>query len=212
MELRIVGSELELAEFLKALGTSKVIAKAVTVTDDKPKVGTKPKAKTKAKASSKHVDAKYLANKYGLTDQSIRSYARTGMPYQKIKGKLKFDEAEASAWIDKYIAEHPSKTRGMKYDMSKSKIKTESDYTKWKHRISEIARNSGLNEGKLLSATYKYMTKNYGIVWDQLGKDFYATNKRRATSTLELAYDFELKHPAYANLLEGCMDSVIKCM
>ena len=208
MELRIVGSELELAEFLKALGTSKVIAKAVAITDDKPKAKAKPKAKVKTGL----VDSKYLANKYGITTQSVRLYAKSGMPYKMVDNNYRYNEAEASAWIDDYIAKHPCKIRGIKRDKKTSKIKTESDYTKWKRRISEIARNSGLNEGKLLSATYKYMTKNYGIVWDQLGKDFYTTNKRRATSTLELAYDFELKHPAYANLLEGCMDSVIKCM
>ena len=208
MELRIVGTETELAEFLKALGTSKVIANAIV-----------DKSKTVPKAKTKFVDTKFLANKYGLTGQAIRNYVKRGMPHKMIDNSYQYNEADASAWIDNYISTHESKSRGKKYrskDISANtkiqikKINDISDYTKWRRNISVICRESGMDEGKLLSQTYKYMTKNYGIVWEQLAKDFYKTNGRKPASTLESAYALEKSNSVYTNLLEGCIDTVIK--
>ena len=208
MELRIVGTEQELAEFLKALGTSKVIANAIV-----------DKSKAVPKAKTKFVDTKYLANKYGLTGQAIRNYVKRGMPHKRIDNSYQYNEADASAWIDNYISTHESKTRGKKYrnkDVSANtkiqikKTNNFSDYTKWRRNISAICRESGMDEGKLLSQTYKYMTKNYGIVWEQLAKDFYKTNGRKPASTLESAYALEKSNSVYTNLLEGCIDTVIK--
>lgn len=104
MELKIIGTETELAEFLKALGTSKVIANAIV---------DKPKAVSKAK--TKFVDTKFLANKYGLTGQAIRNYVKRGMPHKRIDNSFQYNEADASEWIDNYISTHESKSRGKKY-------------------------------------------------------------------------------------------------
>ena len=203
MELRIVGTETELAEFLKALGTGKVIAKSITTTNSKA-----------INVPQKTVTTSYLAKKYNVTPQCIRTYIKVGMPSKKNGNTFEYNEADACAWIDDYITTHKSKTRGVKYNKAKSKIKIKesnpSDYTKWRRNISNICRDSGLDEGKLLSKTYQYMTKNYGIVWEQLRKDFYNTNKRRPASTLELAYALEHSNNVYTNILEGCIDTVIK--
>lgn len=198
MELRIVGTQEELAEFLKALGTGKVIAKSITTTNSKA-----------INVTQKTVTTSYLAKKYNVTPQCIRTYTKVGMPSKKNGNTFEYDEADACAWIDDYIVKHPSKTRSTKYGTRKQ-IKEVSDYTKWRRNISNICHSSGLDEGKLLSETYKYMTKTYGIVWEQLRKDFYNTNKRRPASTLELAYALEHSNNVYTNLLEGCIDTVIK--
>ena len=215
MELRIVGSEFELAEFLKALGTGNVMAKAIVVEDTEPKkTTTKPKA-----TSRKKIGTKALAKKYNLTEQAIRNYARLkGMPYKKDKNGYVFNEAEASAWIDEYMSKHKCANRGTKYGARKKSVKTTpvftkgdiSDYTKWRRNISAICKASGMDEGKLLSNTYKYMTKVYGIVWTQLNKDFYQMYHRKPVSTLEVAYALEQNNKVYAKLLESCLDTVIK--
>ena len=67
-----------------------------------------------------------------------------------------------------------------------------------------------MDEGKLLSNTYKYMTKVYGIVWPQLNKDFYQMYHRKPVSTLEVAYALEQNNKVYTKLLESCLDTVIK--
>ena len=221
MELRIVGNELELAEFLKNLGNSNNLNKVVMVDENKSEA-TKVIRKYK-KAKSRYVDTKYLANKYGLTTQAIRMYAKEqGMPHKIAKNKsYQYDEVEACEWIDNYIATHVNKTRGMKYNTNKSKpsaipkmeIKKPiivSDYTKWRRNISSICKASGIDEGKLLSNTYKYMTKVYGIVWDQANKDFYKSEGRKPISTLEVIYKMQQNNKVYTNLLEGCLDTVIK--
>lgn len=223
MELRIVGTELELAGFLKNLGNSNNLNKVVMVDENKSEATNVTRKYKKAK--SRYVDTKYLANKYGLTTQAIRMYAKEqGMPHKIAKNKsYQYDEVEACEWIDNYIATHVNKTRGMKYNTNKSKpsaipkmeIKKPiviSDYTKWRRNITDICRKSGIDEGKLLSQTYKYMTKNYGIVWEQSNKDFYQKNGRKPMSTLETAYSLEQSNKAYAKLLEGCLDTVIKSM
>ena len=206
MELRICGSEQELAKFLKALGAGEVIAKVVKTTDDKKK--TLPVAKR----SKKTVSTGYLAKKYNVTPQCIRTYAKAGMPFKKDGNVLAYDEVEACVWIDNYMATHVSKNRGSKYSKTKSEIKKESDYTKWRKNISEICRNSGFDEGKLLSLAYKRMTRIYGVVWEQLYKEFYQTHGRKPVSTLEVAYSLEKGNSVYTNMLEGNLDAVIKEM
>jgi hypothetical protein len=54
------------------------------------------------------------------------------------------------------------------------------------------------------------MTKVYGIVWDQANKDFYKSEGRKPTSTLEVIYKMQQNNKVYTNLLEGCLDTVIK--
>lgn len=204
MELRIVGTETELAEFLKALGNGKVIAKTL-VSEVKPK---------KKVTNPKLVDTKYLVDKYGITGQTVRNYTKIGMPYQKVDKSYQYNETEACAWIEEYQAKHECITRGKKhkthYAKTKKQIKCESDYTKWKSELTEMCRAKGKDEGKMLSLVFKYMTKNYGIVWDQVKKDFKATNGYYPQSTTRMAYWLELNQPVHKNLVAACLDSVLK--
>ena len=216
MELRICGSEIELAAFIKALGST------ITIEGTMPKIEAKvepikvEKAKPKAIASTPKVmiGSVALGKKCGITSQTIINYTKKGMPYVMDGQKFMFDEAVAMAWMKKYQSKHPNKARGKKYDKSAStKIKVtvnESDFTKWKKNITTICRESGINEGKLLSLAYKRMTKNYGIVWEQLAKEFYQANDRKPVSTLELAYALEQSKSVYKNLLESNIDAVVK--
>ena len=204
MELRIIGTEHELAEFLKALGSGKVIAETL-VSEVKPK----PK-------SNKLVDTKYLASKYGLSCQAIRNYARAGMPFKMVDNNYRYNESDACVWIDNYILTHTSKSRGKKYHTkaisanAKAKIKNESDYTKWKSELTEMCRAKGKDEGKMLSLVFKYMTRNYGVVWDQVKKDFKEANGYYPQSTTRMAYWLELNQPVHKNLVVSCLDTILK--
>lgn len=201
MELRICGTEQKLAEFLKALGTAKVIANAVV---DKPKAV--PKTKTK------FVDTKYLANKYNITGQAIRNYVKKGMPHKMVDNSYQYNEEESSAWIDNYISTHESKTRGKKYTSANTKkqIKTGTEYAEWKSALIKTCRDMGKDEGKMLSLTFKRMTKVYGIVWDQVKKDYKAINGYYPRSTTQMAYWLETSKPVYKNIVSSCLDTVLK--
>ena len=206
MELRIVGTEQELAEFLKALGNGKVIAKTLASSTKPKKTVVKPKL----------VTTKHLADKYGITQQAIRNYAKAGMPYKMVDNSYRYNETDACKWINNYMKEHESKSRGKKYHTkavsanAMKQIKNESEYTKWKSELTEMCRSKGKDEGKMLSLVFKYMTKNYGVVWDQVKKDFKATNGYYPQSTTRMAYWLELNQPVHKNLVAACLDTVLK--
>ena len=216
MELRICGSETELAAFIKALGST------ITIESTMPKIETKvekiesvkvEKVKPKAIAPTPKImiGSVALGKKCGITSQTVINYTKKGMPYVMDGQKFMFDEAVSMAWMKKYQSKHPNKARGKKYASTKIKVTVnESDFAKWKKNITTICRESGINEGKLLSLAYKRMTKNYGIVWEQLAKEFYQANDRKPVSTLELAYALEQSKPVYKNLLESNIDAVVK--
>lgn len=61
----------------------------------------------------------------------------------------------------------------------------------------------------ILEQTYKYMTKKYGIVWDQERKEYKEKYDTQNVTTLELAYELEQKNAANKNLLKTCIESVL---
>lgn len=210
MELKICGTEQELAEFLKALGTAKVITKAVV---DKPKVVAK---NAPTKIPKGYVDTIALTKKYNLSGQAIRNYTRKGMPFIKIESKVggspkfMYNPSEVDEWITQYQKDHISKNRGTKYPRKIKVVVTESEYTKWKAPLMESCRVASKDFGKSLNLVYKYMTKNYGIVWEQEKKDFKIDNGYYPKSTTQLAYWLEQTRPAYKNLVSSCLDTILK--
>lgn len=62
----------------------------------------------------------------------------------------------------------------------------------------------------LLSKAYKRMRNNYGIVWEQLDKDYVQENGDKARSTMRLAYFLEMSSPKCRTLLESCLRTVLE--
>lgn len=63
----------------------------------------------------------------------------------------------------------------------------------------------------LMSKTFAYMTKNYGIVWDQVRKEYKEETKdENPVSTTRLAFWLEQTNRITKNLTVACLDSVCK--
>lgn len=62
----------------------------------------------------------------------------------------------------------------------------------------------------LLSQAYTRMRNNYGIVWEQLEKDYVQENGDKARSTLRLAYFLEASTPKCRGLLQSCLRTVLE--
>lgn len=62
----------------------------------------------------------------------------------------------------------------------------------------------------MLSKAYTRMRNQYGIVWEQVEKEYIQENGDRAKSTLRLAYYLELTGPQHRGLLSGCLHTVLQ--
>lgn len=62
----------------------------------------------------------------------------------------------------------------------------------------------------MLSKAYTRMRNQYGIVWEQVEKEYIQENGDRAKSTLRLAYYLELTGPQHRGLLSGCLYTVLQ--
>lgn len=219
MELRITGTEKELAAFIMFLGKAEAIAPSVKaeIKTDKPK----SKAVTNVDSSEKIVSnvvtrtvpTEAVAKHFGVTGQTIRNYTKFGLPYTEKNKKKLYNLNEATEWIAKYQKKHKTThNRGKKYTTKRSKptVIKQSEYSKWCEEITEMCRKAGKDKGKSLSITYKLMTQRYGIVWDQLKKEFYNDNGYSSNATLELAYYLEQKNKACKNLLKGVLSNVLE--
>lgn len=87
-------------------------------------------------------------------------------------------------------------------------VEVDNNYKEWKNKINSLLAGRK-DRNYLLSETYKYMTKKYGICWEQLGKEFLAEYGRVAKRNLDLAYFMEKKNSCYENLTYSCLDTII---
>ena len=150
--------------------------------------------------------AKYL----GAAPSTIWYFRKLGMPAiesctKSGKKLYLYDKDMCAAWYKKRcekIEKKNEKVRVVQIDISA--------YALWKSRINQVCREAKEDTGKMLSLTYKYMTKNYGIVWDQEAKEFAEDLGYRPHSTSQLAYWLEISKPAYKNLVMSCLDTIIK--
>ena len=221
MELKICGTEYELAAFLMALGKTNNKVWDINIDTEVPNVDSKKKTVSKKGTTKKQkkaivktglVNTKYLSNKYNLTEQAIRNYIKLGMPHQLVNNKYVYDEVETCKWIDDYMSTHKCANRGTKYKArTRTNIKVdENTYSKWKNELFKMCREKGKDEGKMLSLVFKYMTKNYGVVWDQVKKDFYKANGYYPQSTTRMAYWLEANNNTYHNLTSSCLYTILK--
>lgn len=73
-----------------------------------------------------------------------------------------------------------------------------------------ITNKMDVERGTMLSKAYTRMRNTYGIVWEQVEKEYVQENGDRAKSTLRLAYFLELTGPQYRGLLNGCLHTVLQ--
>ncbi len=64
------------------------------------------------------------------------------------------------------------------------------------------------NKFNVLAEAYKALNKEYGIVWDQIKKDFYKALGRSSTSTAELCWFYEQQNPVCRNLLISKLNTI----
>ena len=105
-----------------------------------------------------------------------------------------------------------SKSKGAKASVVARKSST--PFAQWSTEQRTKCKTKGKDVGKTFSEVFRVMSKDYGIVWDQVKKDFFATNKRSANSTVELCYflQYEQEHNAdehYENLFENQLDKLL---
>lgn len=85
---------------------------------------------------------------------------------------------------------------------------THKKFSVWKNDIMELIGNR--NRNFVLSETYSYMTKHYGICWTQLEKDYSKANGCKPHNTLFLAWWMEKTNKICKNLTYSCVETVIK--
>ena len=214
MELRIIGNEIELAGFLKALGTATlqvqpeehIVPAIVEESKVLPKID-RVMVKPINDDGKLYIPTKDAMTHFNLCRQTLINYTHAGMPHKREGKYFLFCLDDIEPWIKSY----QSASNKSKSHLNKSKKKLDiSKFAKWKSNLTKMCRDVNKDEGKMLSLTYKYMTKNYGIVWEQSKKDFYHENGYTPASTCQIAYWLESKKPAYKNLTQSCLYTVLK--
>ncbi len=77
--------------------------------------------------------------------------------------------------------------------------------------MKEHNRDAFRSYKTLMSKTFTYMTNNYGIVWDQVRKEYKSETKDESpVSTTRLAFWLEQTNRITKNLTVACLDSVCK--
>lgn len=156
-----------------------------------------------------------LARELGICESSIYVLRKAGMPctYINTDGKryvFRYDLDECKKWYQEYRNNNNTLTNNSKKKKSKPEaVPVSTDYALWKAELNRICSVAGKDVGKMLSLTYKYMTKTYGIVWEQVEKDYFKANGFKPHSTSQAAYWMEKQNPVYANLTAVCLHTII---
>ena len=162
------------------------------------------------------VDSKELAEFLGVGHSTVWYFKSKGMPsVTKMLGNKKsylYDKQECLEWyknrrkVTKVRGKNDSKPKAV---YNPNDPNTELSYAVWKTELNDICHKAHKDIGKYLSLTYKYMTKNYGIVWDQEEKEYKEANGHKPYSTTQLAHWMETTKPAYHNLTSACLATVV---
>lgn len=62
----------------------------------------------------------------------------------------------------------------------------------------------------VLHEAYTRMRNVYGVVWEQLEKEYTREYGERAESTMQLAYFLESSYPKFRGILKGCVNTVLE--
>ena len=158
------------------------------------------------------VSAPEIAKFLGIGYSTALAYKDKGMPAVKVndgtKARYKFDKQKCLEWYENH--KKTLDARNKKPVAISPSLCHELSYSLWKSNLTKICNTAGKDVGKMLSHTYKYMTKNYGIVWDQEAREFKEANGYKPPSTTYLAYWLETTKPVHKNLTSACLTEVIK--
>ena len=174
----------------------------------------KEKVKPVETSNDDLVDVGELAKFLGIGYSTAFAYKDKGMPSVKVndgtKTRYRFDKQKCSEWYTNYKKALDARNKKPVAITPVSDKNGEVYYALWKSDLTKMCNAAGKDVGKMLSHTYKYMTKNYGVCWDQEAKDFKEANGYKPPSTTYLAYWLETSKPAYKNLTSACLSEVIK--
>lgn len=152
-----------------------------------------------------YVSANQLSKKLCVSTTAIYYYKKTGkVDFIQVDKNIYFNSNDFDKLSAK-IQNNGKKVRMGRYD----KCVEKSPYAKWKFDLHALCKKSSRDEGTILSEAYKKLTNVYGVVYDQLRKDFYRVNGYSSQSTLEMVYWLETNDKNYKGLLEAVVHDIV---
>lgn len=138
--------------------------------------------------------------------------------YQNSNNELKEKIDELSNKVETLINEltelknsNPVQTNEI--DPSVLILKYDASYEEWKKGINKaldiiLKAKPDWTKDSILSAAYKRLRSQYGIVWEQEAKEFKEEYGRGPVNTRELCWWMETNKPIYKNLLVGKLNTM----
>lgn len=131
-----------------------------------------------------------IAKNIGVTTQNVGIWIKRGCPATRVGSKWYLNESDTRAWVAKNI----NKTK------ASPKKKDEGDFTTWQRKMFSIIDGKGMDRGKACSRVFSQMTKVYGIVWDQVKKEYFRDYGHKCPSTMQACYYLQTRDS------EGCYE------
>lgn len=155
-----------------------------------------------------------LMKEFGLRSTStIHSHIKSGFSgwkYETVhnRNRLLIDKDAFTEWYKNH------EKKNLKGARIKGEPATNHDiWNTWASTLRKACRDNGIDAGKAFSSVYRIMTNDYGIVWDQLKKEFRSETGIFEKATIELVYwlQYERKESGitYRNLFESLLEDYI---
>ena len=193
----------EMKEFITEMGYTKAIANT-----ENEKTKTKDTTVKEIETEDKYLTVPEIAKIFGVCHQAIDWHIKktNGLPCIRKENRtrlIKLSDAE------KYFANHPFQKGGRKVKL------THSSYSIWQKEIFAKMKKHGLEYNKTSSLIFTKMRNVYGIVWEQIKKDYFEHYGKSAASTMQMCYfvEYVQEHKPnehYENLFENELDAIIE--
>ena len=163
-------------------------------------VYTKAKILNELSTLSAFSDINALADRYGVKRNTMLTwyerFIRQGMVLLDENGKILFQ-----------VKSNPT--------TEENPVNRDEAYEEWANKLSAKVKQYKLNINDTYRAIYKKLHNVYGIVWDELSKQFYHFHGYKAQSTLRAIYflEYEMEHESnvsYKMLFENLLEEHLK--
>lgn len=148
------------------------------------------------------------AAKYNKAKNTISWHMKnSGLPIKIVGNKHAIPEKAFDDYLREHLSNYP-KNRAKSTNTQTYKTA----YSKWAQEIRDLINEKNLEINKVMNTTYRYMTEKYGIVWEQVRKEYKMLTGKYIQSTLLLAYYMETEMPNYKHtvgLTKACVISVL---
>lgn len=173
----------------------------------KAKTEKKPKAKPAPApvVSNRTLSKKTLADELGVFPQNITYWINKGCPCDKSDKQYFFNKEEVNEWRDKNI----DKEKARKNSIASRKTKTPSEFSLWQKEMFSKIDAKSLDRGKACSSVFNTMTKKYGVVWDQVKKEFYHANGYPCRSTMQACHWLQTSDKVYDKMFDSILDGMV---